>query len=69
MPITLELNSKDDLYTILACLETKEYALQGRIDPRVPRDFDYKSVMDAAEMADSIEVLRKHILFELKNLA
>lgn len=66
--ISLELDSVNDLLTILCCLETKEFALEGRLDPRVPRDLDGKSVMDAVEMTDSIEAIRKRAMDYLTNL-
>lgn len=58
--------SKEDLLTILACLECKEYSVQGRLDPRVPRDQNNNGTMTVIEMLDRINNIRKIVNEQLR---
>lgn len=53
--------NKEDFLTILACLESKELNVRGRLDPRVPRDEDGKSIFTVDVMLKNIERIRKEI--------
>lgn len=55
------MTKRKDLLTILACLEAKEYNLEGRLDPRVPRDEKGRNVMDSFEMMERIRKIRAEI--------
>lgn len=50
--------SKEDLLTILNCLECKEYNVQNRLDPRVTRDDNNSNIETVVEMLDRIEKIK-----------
>jgi hypothetical protein len=56
--------SREDLLTILACLECKEYNTQGKIDSRVPVE-DGKNVIDIVDMLNRIEKIKTVIRDQL----
>jgi hypothetical protein len=51
--------SKEDLLTILNCLECKEYNVQNRLDPRVTRDQNNSSIEDVCKMLSRIDKIKK----------
>lgn len=53
--------SKKELLTILACLESKKYNTQDKLDSRVPMDENNKSIMTIIEMLSTIEKIKKII--------
>lgn len=52
---------RKDLLTILACLESKEYNTEGRLDPRVPRDEKGRNLMTVIDMLERIGRIRKDL--------
>lgn len=53
--------TRTDLMTILACLESKEHNMKGRLDPRVPRDEQGRNLMTADELVERIDHIRSEI--------
>lgn len=50
--------SKEDLLTILNCLECKELNIQNILDPRVTRDDKNSNIETVVEMLDRIEKIK-----------
>jgi hypothetical protein len=57
--------STEDLQVILSALDSKEQNTQGKLDPRVPRDKNGKSIMLVTEMLDRINDIRQKLQKEI----
>jgi hypothetical protein len=59
--------TKEDLEIILACLDSKEYNVEGRLDPRVPV-VDGKSTMLLPDMLDRISEIKRIVHKQIEEI-